>query len=54
MSHSLSRLCQEVGGQEEQVNALEKGLESRQTKMKKHVLSCVHGEVTAGGCISLK
>lgn len=39
MSHGSSRLCQEVGGQEEQVNASEKGLESRQTKMKKHVLS---------------
>lgn len=38
MSHSPSRLCQEVGGEEEQVNALEKKLESRQTKMKKHVL----------------
>lgn len=57
MSNSQPRLCQEVGGEEEQVNASEKGLKrenKRAGKEEEACAVCVYGEVTADGCISLK
>lgn len=54
MSHGQSRLYLEVIGEEEQVNASEKGFEREQANKDEEAgAACGHGAVTADGCVPL-